>query len=240
LQNGANNNYILDTARLSIVTGSTVNLNYTGTPDVVGFLIVNGVSQPAGLWGSARSGAPNILSQFTGTGKILVTTPVASSRKQQGATTFNIDLPFSGPAGVECRSPGANNAYQIILTFGLPITFNSASVTSGMGNIASVTGNGTATVTINLTGVTNAQTIMVLLSGVNYGAGMGDVPIRMSVLIGDTSGNGVVNASDVSQTKAQSGQPVTASNFREDVNGNGSINASDVSLVKSKSGTALP
>jgi hypothetical protein len=52
--------------------------------------------------------------------------------------------------------------------------------------------------------------------------------------------NGVVNASDVSQAKLQSGQPVSSSNFRNDVTVNGSINASDVSSVKSKSGTALP
>jgi hypothetical protein len=62
----------------------------------------------------------------------------------------------------------------------------------------------------------------------------------MSILIGDTNDNGTVNASDVAQTKAQSGQTITNSNFREDVNGNGVINASDVSLVKSKSGTGVP
>jgi hypothetical protein len=62
----------------------------------------------------------------------------------------------------------------------------------------------------------------------------------MSVLIGDTSGNGIVNASDVSQTKAAVGQPVSNANFRRDVTVNGVINASDVSLVKSKSGNGLP
>ena len=54
----------------------------------------------------------------------------------------------------------------------------------------------------------------------------------MSILVGDTNGNGTVNASDVSQTKAQTGQAVTASNFRADVTANGVINASDVSLGK--------
>ena len=67
-----------------------------------------------------------------------------------------------------------------------------------------------------------------------------NVNIPMGVLLGDTSGNGSVNASDVSLTKLKSGQPVDAANFREDVTANGSINASDVSSVKSKSGTALP
>ena len=45
---------------------------------------------------------------------------------------------------------------------------------------------------------------------------------------GDTNANGVVNASDVGQTKSQSGQAVTSSNFRTDVTVNGTINASDL------------
>jgi len=95
-------------------------------------------------------------------------------------------------------------------------------------------------VTVNLTGVTNAQRITVTLFNVNDGTHMGNVPVSMGVLVGDVNGNAVVNASDVSLTKAQVGQPVTGSDFREDVNTNGSINAADVALVKSKVGTALP
>jgi uncharacterized MnhB-related membrane protein len=69
---------------------------------------------------------------------------------------------------------------------------------------------------------------------------MGDVPVSMGVLVGDVNGNVVVNASDVSLTKAQVGQAVSGSNFREDVNANGSINVADVALVKAEVGTALP
>jgi hypothetical protein len=59
-------------------------------------------------------------------------------------------------------------------------------------------------------------------------------------LVGDTNANRAVNASDVSQTKGQSGQPVTASNFRNDVNANGSINAGDINIVKANSGHSIP
>jgi hypothetical protein len=62
----------------------------------------------------------------------------------------------------------------------------------------------------------------------------------VSVLIGDTNGDGFVNSGDISQTKSQSGNAVTGANFREDVNADGFINSADISLVKSKSGTALP
>jgi hypothetical protein len=62
----------------------------------------------------------------------------------------------------------------------------------------------------------------------------------MSVLVGDTSYNGSVTSSDVSQAKLQTGQPVTGSNFRSDVNASGTITSADVSLVKLRTGTALP
>ena len=61
----------------------------------------------------------------------------------------------------------------------------------------------------------------------------------MAVLVGDTNGNGTVNATDVSQTKNQVGQLVTINNFRADVNANGAINSTDVGVVKSHSGESL-
>jgi len=66
------------------------------------------------------------------------------------------------------------------------------------------------------------------------------ISASMIVLVGDTTADDSVNSADISQTKSQSGQPVTNSNFREDVTADGSINSADISLVKSKSGTALP
>ena len=162
------------------------------------------------------------------------------SRKLHGGTPFDIDLPLTGNSGIECRTGGATNDYQIVLSFPNAVTFTVASVTSGAGSVSSSNGSGTTTVTVNLTGVTNAQRITVTLSGVSDGTNTGELGIPMGVLLGDTNGNGAANASDVSQTKAQSGNAVTASNFREDVNTNGAVNASDVSAVKAKSGTALP
>src|SRR5437870_57258 len=44
---------------------------------------------------------------------------------------------------------------------------------------------------------------------------------RMDVLLGDTTANGSVNSSDISQTKAQSGTVASSSNFRTDVTING-------------------
>jgi fibronectin-binding autotransporter adhesin len=71
LQNGAINNYIADTANLSIVSGVTVNLNFTGTDTIAG-LLFNGSALAPGIYGSSTSGAPNQLAEFAGTGTFTV------------------------------------------------------------------------------------------------------------------------------------------------------------------------
>ena len=169
----------------------------------------------------------------------------AVSRKTHGtAGTFDINLPLTGRPGIECRTGGASNDYMVVITFASPVTVTSATATPGSGGTASVSGPpvvNSSEVTVNLTNVSNVQTLAVNLIGVNDGLGhFGDVAIPMSVLIGDTTDNAIVNASDVGQTKAQSGQNATSSNFRLDVTANGPINAADVGLVKSKSGSQLP
>ena len=88
--------------------------------------------------------------------------------------------------------------------------------------------------TVNLTGVSDAQLITVTLSGVtdSFAQVLPDTAVSMRLLAGDASGNGSVSATDVSLTKTQSGAPVTNANFREDVVVTGSINGTDISLVK--------
>jgi len=163
------------------------------------------------------------------------------SRKTHGAAgPYDINLPLIGNAGVECRNGGGTNDYQIVFNFPGAVTFTDAQVTAGQGMVTNAAGTGTAMLTVDLTGITNAQTITLKLSNVSDGINTRDLQVQMAVLIGDTNGNGTVNASDLSQTKLQSGQQVNGANFREDVTVNGSINAGDVSLVKTRSGTALP
>ncbi len=173
----------------------------------------------------------------------------AVSRKTHGnAGNFDVNLPLSGPSGIECRGGGsATGDYTIVVNFLANVSVDGspqATVTSGIGTIGSggVSNSGKVitsgnVVTIPLTNVTNAQTINVTLNNVN---GSTNVMIPMRVLIGDVNGSGTVNATDVSQTKLFVGQAVSATNFRCDVNASGAINATDVSLVKSSTGTALP
>ena len=164
----------------------------------------------------------------------------AVSRKTHGgAGVFDINLPTTGSPGIEDRVGPVAGAHQIIVNFAGSVSVSSASVTSGTGNVDNFSASA-GQVTVNLSGVADAQVLTIKLGSVSDGVNTGDVSIPMAVLPGDTTGEGSVNSTDVSQTKLQSGQTVTATNFREDVNANGSINATDVSLVKAKSGTALP
>jgi hypothetical protein len=164
----------------------------------------------------------------------------AVSRKTHGsAGTFDINLPVTGNSGIECRTGGGSGNHQVVATFALPVTMTGASVVSGTGGVNGTTVNGSQ-ITVNLTGVANAQTILIRLAGVNDGTNTSNVDIPMAVLLGDTTSNRSVNTGDISQTKLASGQTLTASNFREDVSANGVINSTDVGIVKTASGTALP
>ena len=170
----------------------------------------------------------------------------AVSRKIHGSNPFDITLP-----GIECRTTGGTNDYTMVVTFSGNVTVTGnpqAQLIAGTGCVGSAgvcTGNVSvsgAVVTVPLTNIINDQNIIVRILGVN---GAADAPatdfdFHMSILIGDTNGNGTVNAADVAQTKGRLGQAVDGTNFRSDVNANGSINAGDTAIVKQHSGTSLP
>jgi hypothetical protein len=165
------------------------------------------------------------------------------SRKIHGAVQGDLSLPLSGTPGIEPRSGGASGLYQMIIDFPNSILALADVTLTGTGNVDNFSVNGSS-VTVNLSGVANAQTIVVTLVGADDGTNSGNVPVSMSVLIGDTSGNGttgngMVNSTDVSQIKAKSGTSVSPTNFIWDITVNGEINSSDVALAKSKSGTGL-
>jgi hypothetical protein len=165
----------------------------------------------------------------------------AVSRKMHGAVgPFDVPLPFSGEPGVECRSSGGNHA--LVFGFTNNIVSGSATVTSGTGTAAAPTFSGN-TMTVNLSGVADVQKITVTLNNVTDAAGqvLPSTAVSMNVLAGDTNANKQVNATDIGQTKAQSGVAVSAANFRLDVNASGgSINATDISLVKARAGSSVP
>ena len=174
--------------------------------------------------------------------QVQVPLQVVSRMTHGSAGTFDIPLPLTGTPAVECRNGGANGNFEMVFVFANPLTSVSGATLTGTGTVSNRSiGTDPHQYIVDLTGVTNAQTISVALSNVVDSTGpIGSVSASMSVLAGDTTGNGAVNSSDIAQTQSQSGQTVNQNNFREDVTVNGAINSSDVGFVQSKSGTALP
>jgi hypothetical protein len=163
------------------------------------------------------------------------------SRMTHGAAgPFDVDL--TSGTGIECRSGGVNNNYNIVFTFNNIVT-GVDSVTPTCGTVSSATvGANEHELIVQLTGVNcNGQHVMVDLAGVHDSSNqtLDSAAATMGLLLGDTTGNGRVNSSDIQQTQAESGNSTTSSNFREDVTVSGSINSSDISLVQSQSGTVL-
>lgn len=167
----------------------------------------------------------------------------AVSRKIHGsAGTFEIDLPLIGTPGIESRSTSGN--HQVVISFAAPIlAVQSANVTPGANGTGSVSGSpiiSGSQVTVNLTGVSTAQTLSVNLVGVSDGSHSGNVSIPMSVLVGDVNHSTNVDAADVGLVQRQNNQPVTFSNFRSDVNASGNVDAADVGIAQRQNQAHLP
>ena len=170
----------------------------------------------------------------------LAVTSVVSRKTHGAAGDFDIVLPPTGD-GVECRSGGAGGDYEFVFTFTNDVESGNANVDSGVATISGAPVFSGKTMTVNLTGVANAQVLTVSANNVTdqFLQVLPNTSATAKMLIGDTTGNGSVNSSDVGEDKLQTGQPVSSSNFRDDVTASGDINSSDVGLVKLHSGEGV-
>ncbi|MEP7031732.1 MAG: dockerin type I domain-containing protein, partial [Pseudolabrys sp.] len=158
--------------------------------------------------------------------------------------TFDVELTTSAavPNGVECRASAEPGRYQMVFSFpnASPIAA-SASVTGGGTVMSSGPGPNANEYVVDLTGVPDRTRVDVSLDNVvDAQNNTGSVSARLPVLIGDISGDGVVDSLDLVQAKSSAGEKVGPTNFRTDVNANGAINASDILRVKANSGAQLP
>ncbi|MGH9646538.1 MAG: M14 family zinc carboxypeptidase [Bryobacteraceae bacterium] len=159
----------------------------------------------------------------------------ASRLTHGGAGTFDIAMPLTGTSGVEDR---ASATYNAVFTFDGAVTSGEVLAVGGTATVGPISFSGN-TMTVQLTGVTNAQVVTLRVQNINGdGQPHGDVPFGF--LTADADSNRTVNANDVALTKSRSGQPVNATNFKSDVNADGNISVSDVASVKSRAGTGLP
>jgi hypothetical protein len=201
-------------------------------------------SSASECWAAGVSDTPNAITLVEHYLVSPVQLSTVVSRMTHGdAGKFDVDL--TNGSGIECRSGGVNGDYTLVFSFANPINnVGGASVSAGTGSVSNrnIDSNDGHNYIVNLTGITNVQTISVSLSNVTDSVGnfSNAVSTSMGVLVGDTNADRFVNSADIGQTKSQSGAGLTNSNFREDLNADGSINSADIALVKSKSGTALP
>ena len=165
----------------------------------------------------------------------------AVSRKVHGASgAFDINLPLTGSPAVECRNGGPGGSYQVVATFASPVSVQSVAIASSDGLTSAALSVAGSVVTVDLTAVTNAQTLAITLVGVSDGTNVGNVVIPMGVLVGDTNGDRFVNAGDALQTRTRSGQTTDGMNFRSDVNADGFVNSGDTTAVRNRSGSSIP
>jgi len=198
--------------------------------------------RPRELWavGAARGGSDRanqtLVQRYHDPCQVPVQALNAISRKGHGpAGTFDIDLPFTGEPGVECRASGENNNHQVVLLFPQRVTYSGASAAPEPGGTAEVDSTSTNAneVIVNLKNVSDAQTLTITLHNVNNQA---DVTIPMRIVAGDTNADTRVNVGDTNQTKSNSGSLTNEGNFRTDVNLDGRINVGDANFVKAQAG----
>jgi hypothetical protein len=164
----------------------------------------------------------------------------AASSKGQ----FDIDLPLTGPSGVECRSGGSKGNFTLGLTFNNSVVSVDGIATScGTVKGSRTDDNDAHRLLISLTGVNcNEQYFTLTLTNVHDDQGntLASATVTAGLLLGDINGDGVVDSTDSHGTKIDRGQEADADNFREDINTNGHIDGADFSRVKSQGGTMLP
>jgi len=163
----------------------------------------------------------------------------ASSRLIHGGNgTFDMPLSLSGRT-IEPRGDGSGN-YTIVLTFDQTVDSGNASIT-GTGSVSSVSFNGNNMI-IGLSGVSDEQSVTVTATNVS-GPSTDTLPsasVDVGFLIGDITGDGLVNVGDTIQVRNHAGADLDNTNFRYDVNIDGLVNVGDTVTVKSKSGDFLP
>ena len=165
----------------------------------------------------------------------------AVSRRLHGAVSYDIPLPQSGASGIECRQLGTQGV-TLVLTFDQPISGGSAAVTAGVATVAAPPTASGSTLTIVLSGVSNAQALTVSVTNVTPTAGgaVGSATVNFRVLEGDVNASGAVSSADVAVVKFNAGRPLDGANFRSDLNNNGAITSGDVVIAKFRAGTTVP
>jgi kumamolisin len=215
-----------------ITSGNNIFDSKSGYTAGVGYDLVTGCGVPDMA----------ILAQ-TVTSSVNKATPIpnllsAASVQLHAGTPYPISLPLTGNEGVECRA--INEALQLVFTFDQAMSSGMAEVTTGTGSVTGTPTFNGDTMTVNLTGVTDAQNLTVTVSGLNGTSGT--ATLTFGVLEGDVNGDGYVNSPDLAAVRNAVGEVAGNSNFtpRADINEDGYVNSPDLAQVRNHVGHELP
>lgn len=165
-----------------------------------------------------------------------------SSRTHGGTNSFEVDV--LDISARECRAGGPTS---LVVTFTTPIQQvggSNADVQLSSGEVVglSVGGVDNTQLTIQLSGVTNGQLLLVGFAGISRaGCPPCVVPgaLCFGVLLGDVAGDGLVNVLDLVSIRNNLQMPVDAGRFRADVNMDGTINIFDLTVVRNNLNQAI-
>jgi Kelch motif len=170
---------------------------------------------------------------------------LTSAQSFIGSSPFGINLPLSGPSGVEDRSGGPTGRYKIVMVFNNNIT-SLTGATSSCGAILSATISAADAHRVNVVLSAKrsciASDIIVTADGISDDQGnfLPSASVTMGLLVGDVDGDRTVTTNDVRAIKADRGMATDSSNFREDINGDGHIESGDVKIAAGQVGRSLP
>lgn len=164
----------------------------------------------------------------------------AASRKDQ----FEIDLPLTGPPGIECRSSGSNGSFELVFSFNNEL-ISVDNVTTSCGNVrnSKIHVADPHQFIVDLSRVRcNAQDVTLTVTGAHdtLGNTLPSATVTMSFLLGDVNGDRVVNFQDKTQVKNDQGEQTDSTNYREDIDLSGRIDQADFHIVRSQLGMMLP
>jgi hypothetical protein len=171
----------------------------------------------------------------------------AASRKPQapsGTYDVPIDMSTGAPLAVEARAGGPT---QIVLTFGANIVAGPgfAVTLSRLGGGADGSVNGVtlsgSTLTINLSGVVDDQTLVVQIADLRNTStsASGNYTLQLGVLAGDANGDGSVGVGDLGTLATNYGVSAGMTPATGDFTGDGAVDVADLGVLATNYGKSL-
>jgi hypothetical protein len=181
-----------------------------------------------GIYGAVLSDAPTVLQR-------------AYSSKSQNPNfgPFDLDLPLTGPEGIESRGLGQDTIY-LVFSNSL-VSAGSVTTSCGKASVEIESQFGSNLIVTVGAAKCDASNITITVDGVTDIRGQTtSASLTYGKLIGDVDASGVVDALDIQAIRAAARAPVDSLNFRDDLNIDGTVGAKDVMIARSHLGEKLP